>query len=185
MTNIEIKARFRRTRRSNNTLKKIGAHFEAVESQIDTYFNVDNGRLKIRERDTGAPQLIQYFREDKHSPRPSYYEIVHLGSVERVKKTLQKEHGIRAVVRKKREIWIWEKVRIHFDIVERLGDFIEFEAVMDDKSEMMIREEEVRRLMVEFGIDEQHLVKESYVDLMEREMLTNDDPDQDPQHGQK
>ena len=185
MTNIEIKARFRRTRRSKNTLKKIGAQFEAVESQVDTYYHVDNGRLKIRERDTGAPQLIQYFREDKDSPRPSYYEIVHLGSVERVKKTLKKEHGIRAVVRKKREIWMWRSVRIHFDIVEKLGDFIELEAVMDDQSEMNIREEEVRRLMVEFGIEEQHLVKESYVDLMEREMRKNADSNRDPEQPQK
>ena len=185
MTNIEIKARYRRNRRSKNTLKKIGAQFEAVESQVDTYYNVDNGRLKIRERDTGAPQLIQYFREDKDSPRPSYYEIVHLGSVERVKKTLKKEHGIRAVVRKKREIWMWGSVRIHFDIVEGLGDFIELEAVMDDQSEMNIREEEVRRLMVEFDIEEEHLVKESYVDLMEREMGKDADSNHDPEQPQK
>ena len=166
MTNIEIKARHRRTRQTDKTLNKIGAHFDRIETQTDTYFDVNNGRLKIRERDSGIPQLIQYFREDSEVPRPSFYELVHLKEVEKVKRTLENEHGTRVIVRKKREIWIWENVRIHFDIVEDLGDFIEFEAVIGDDTEISIEQKRVELLMEEFGISQKDVIGQSYEDLL-------------------
>ena len=165
MRNIEIKARYQRTRHTDETLAKIGAHFEKIETQTDTYFGVNNGRLKIRERDSGPPQLIQYFREDEERPRPSYYEIVHLRDVEKVKETLEREHGIRVIVKKKREIWIWENVRIHFDIVEELGDFIEFEAVLKDDRDIPGERQKVEWLMKEFGIHRKDLIIRSYGEM--------------------
>ena len=38
--------------------------------------------------------------------------------------------GIVNVVRKRREIYLWQNVRIHLDDVEGLGQFLEFEAVL-------------------------------------------------------
>lgn len=166
MTNIEIKARYQRTRLTDETLVKIGAQFDRIETQTDTYFDVNNGRLKIRVRDSGVPQLIQYFREDSEGPRPSFYELVHLKDVRKVKKTLENEHGIRVIVRKKREIWIWENVRIHFDIIENLGDFIEFEAVIESDMDISMEQKRVEFLIEEFGISKNDLIGQSYGDLL-------------------
>ena len=166
MRNVEIKARYRKTKQTERLPKKIGARFEKVEVQKDTYFNVDRGRLKIRERDSEAPQLIQYFREDEDRPRPSYYEIVHLKDVDRIRETLEREHGVRGIVRKRREIWVWENVRIHFDVVEELGEFLEFEAVLETNDGVESGEKRVRELVERFGIGEEDLVGLSYIDLL-------------------
>ena len=165
MRNMEIKARYQRTRHADEILAQIGARFDKIETQTDTYFDVDNGRLKIRERDTGDPQLIQYFRKDEEGPRPSYYELVHLKNVDKVKETLDREHGIRVIVKKKREIWIWENVRIHFDIVEHHGDFIEFEAVLEDEKYLPVEQQKVEWLMKKFGIQRKDLIVHSYGDM--------------------
>jgi adenylate cyclase class 2 len=166
MTNVEIKTRYTKTRRTETILKKIGAHFDRVEAQKDTYFAVNSGMLKIRERDSDLPQLIQYFRGDEKAPRPSYYEIIHLRNVEKVRETLEREHGILGVIVKEREIWLWENVRIHFDKVEKLGEFLEFEAVLEYDSDVEEESKKVRWLMKKFKIQEKNLLKESYIDFI-------------------
>ena len=168
MTNIEIKARFRKTSRIDETLKKIGARFEIRERQTDTYFRVNQGRLKLREREPGTTQLVQYFREDRGHPRPSNYEIVEVDHVDEVKARLIREHGIRAVVIKNREVWLWKNVRIHFDRVEKLGEFLEFEAVVEEEKQIESDRKHVAWLMDEFGIRKEDVIPESYVDLIER-----------------
>lgn len=167
MTNIEIKAKYRKSDQTKGVLEKIGARFERIEMQTDTYFNVENGKLKIRERDSGLPQLIQYFRKEEERPKPSYYEIVHLRNVKKVKETLTREYGIRVIVKKKRELWTWKNVRIHFDAVEDLGHFLEFEAVIEKNTDDEEGYRKLKRLMKKFGITQKDLVSQSYVDLIE------------------
>lgn len=47
--NIEIKARSTHQDEIRETLKSLHADFRGVDQQIDTYFNVSSGRLKLRE----------------------------------------------------------------------------------------------------------------------------------------
>ena len=65
MKNLEIKARFKWSYEVDDILEEINAKFETAEIQNDTYFNVNNGRIKIRERQGKDAQMIQYFRDDK------------------------------------------------------------------------------------------------------------------------
>ncbi len=166
MINIEIKAWYNKTSSTDQLLKKYGFVFDHSEIQLDTYFHVNYGRLKIRERDKGDPQLIQYFRDDQKEPKQSYYEIVHLKKVEQVKSTLEEEHGIMVVVEKKREIWTWQNIRIHFDRVEKLGNFIEFEIVIETDGDMEAGQQKAEWLMNKFRLSKADLVAQSYSDLI-------------------
>jgi adenylate cyclase class IV len=47
--NIEIKAKSTDQNRVRDVLKSRNADFKGVDHQIDTYFNVNFGRLKLRE----------------------------------------------------------------------------------------------------------------------------------------
>ncbi len=47
--NIEIKARTTRQAEIRSMLKNNNAEFKGTDHQIDTYFHVPNGRLKLRE----------------------------------------------------------------------------------------------------------------------------------------
>ena len=148
-------------------------HFERIEIQTDTYFRVNYGRLKIRERDCGDPQLIQYFRDDQKGPRPSYYEVIHLKNMDQVKSTLEEEHGIYAIVKKKREIWTRENIWIHFDCVEELGNFIEFEIELGMHGNIEAGQQKAEWLMKKFHLSRKDLIGQSYADLIRMKTVGN------------
>ena len=165
MRNVEIKARFRRHRKTDRTLQRFKARRTLVEDQVDTYFDVSNGRMKIREHADGSAELIHYVREENEGPRISHYEIVPLKSEEHIREILEREHGIRAVVRKRREVWMWRNARIHFDDVEGLGSFVEFEVVLGrDETEEGGREK-AEMLMSALGVTARDLIYQSYEDF--------------------
>lgn len=165
--NLEIKARFKWSHKVDDILEEINAKFETAEIQNDTYFNVNNGRIKIRERQGKDAQMIQYFRDDKADIKQCRYSMVHVKNPDSVKAILTREHGIREVVHKHREVWIWENVRIHFDKVKKLGEFIELEAMVDDDNPVEVSENRIRELMVKLNIKKHNLIEQSYIDLLE------------------
>ncbi len=167
MKNLEIKARYPWTDEVVNILNEIDAQFKTVEIQTDTYFDVNNGRIKIRERLGKDAEMIQYFREDKADIKECSFSLVHVKNPESVKSILTREHGIREVIQKHREIWIWHNVRIHFDRVKKLGEFIELEAGIDDDNPVDVSESRIRELMVKFDIKKHNLIEQSYIDLIE------------------
>ena len=75
--------------------------------------------------------------------------------------------GIQVVVRKTRQLFLWENVRIHLDEVEGLGRFLEFEAVLEEGQEEADGYAQLKRLRSEFGIDDDDVVGGSYSDLSE------------------
>src|SRR3989338_4175717 len=69
-TNIEIKARSTNQDQIRAFFLKNGADFKGTDHQIDTYFKVENGRLKLREGNI-ENFLVFYEREDKEEPKQS------------------------------------------------------------------------------------------------------------------
>jgi len=162
--NIELKARDRDRMRSLAICDDIGAEPQGVLSQLDTYFEVPHGRLKLREEEGSRPHLIAYERPDRVEERESRYRIVDVDEPEGVKAALGAALDVREVVAKERRLFLWEGVRIHLDRVDGLGDFIEFEAVADAGSDLSREEAQVARLREAFEIEDADLVAGSYCD---------------------
>ena len=68
--NVEIKARCPEQERIRNILIGRNAEFIGKDHQLDTYFNVPGGRLKLREGDI-ENNLIYYERPDWEGPSTS------------------------------------------------------------------------------------------------------------------
>ena len=62
---IEIKAKSKTQEKVRDLLLANDAAFKGEDHQIDTYFNVANGRLKLREGNI-ENNLIHYIRENKN-----------------------------------------------------------------------------------------------------------------------
>ena len=62
MTNIEIKARYEDAERAEENLNALGAGMAGTFHQKDTYFNVERGRLKLRECGSDEGHLIFYLQ---------------------------------------------------------------------------------------------------------------------------
>lgn len=73
-------------------------------------------------------------------------------------------HG-RLKVREERHLFRWEEVRIHLDDVEGLGNFIEFEAVVPDGSDLSRANAHVATMRQAFAIDGSNVIGGSYCDL--------------------
>lgn len=139
---------------------------QGVLLQQDTYFQAPHGRLKIREEEGARSHLIGYERSDHRGGRESRYRIIEIDQPGELKAALRSALGLKAVVTKKRRLFLWEGVRIHLDQVAGLGDFIEFEAIADATGNPSHQEVQVARLRQTFEIEDADLVGGSYCDLV-------------------
>ena len=129
--NIELKAHLPDLAAARQVARRVATRDGGVLEQVDTYFPCDSGRLKLREINGQRAELIWYVRPDGERERPSNYRIVAVPDAAATKELLTAALGCRAVVRKHRELFWHENVRIHLDTVDGLGTFLEFEAVLD------------------------------------------------------
>ena len=165
--NLELKGRDRDPARSRWVCEQIGAADEGALSQLDTYFEVPRGRLKLREQSPGGAQLIAYERADDRGNTESRYHLVAIPDPAALKAALAATLGIRVEVRKERRLYLYEGVRIHLDAVEGLGSFIEFEGVATADTEVDGFTPLLIDLRRRFGIEDDDLLAVSYSDLVE------------------
>ncbi len=165
--NVEIKARDPDPEATAARCLALGAADEDVLEQRDTYFAGRHGRLKLREEDGSAAELIAYRRPDATEPEESAFIRAGTADAEMLREALDSALGTTVVVVKRRRLFLWENVRIHLDDVEGLGTFIELEALVG--SGLNDREEAARkvaRLRSELEISDDALVAAGYSDLL-------------------
>ena len=165
--NIEIKARSDDASFIRNYLQQNNARFVGVDEQTDTYFNTSNGRLKMRQGSI-ENALIYYNRENKAGPKLSEVKLLPLNNdSDMLKELLTKAHGIKVIVKKKREIYFIDNVKFHIDEVEELGNFVEIEAIDADGSMgLETIKEQCYFYLQQFQIGEDDLLTHSYSDLL-------------------
>ena len=164
--NLELKAIDPDPERSLKVCEDLGADPKGVLWQRDVYFNVPQGRLKLRRQRGAIDQLIAYRRSDQPGHRKSSYRIVEIETGAEAEAALGSVLGIMAVVSKARRLFLWEGVRIHLDQVDSLGNFIELEAVAASESSDLGRfEVQLADLRRALSIEDAHLIGESYSDL--------------------
>jgi adenylate cyclase class 2 len=164
--NIELKARLTSLEAARAVAERLATDYVATEHQVDTYFHCRDGRLKLREINGQHAQLIWYHRPDQQEPRPSDYSLVEIHQADLLKTMLSSAVGVRKVVDKMREIFLFENVRIHLDRVSNLGCFLEFEAVLDKENVAQDGESKVNWLMEQFEISPDQILAGSYCDMI-------------------
>jgi predicted adenylyl cyclase CyaB len=162
--NFEFKARLNDEQRVREVLKRLHARFIGTDHQIDTYFRVPCGRLKVREgRLENA--LIFYRRSNVRRARQAAVEMMLLPRRNPLRAILARVFGTLAVVDKRREIYFVKNVKMHLDRVRHLGKFLEVEAISRAGNVKKIRSQ-ARHFQELFGITVKDMVAESYSDLI-------------------
>ena len=103
-TIIEIKARCENPDKIRKILIARNAKFIGKDHQIDTYFKVNRGRLKLREGKI-ENYLIHYDRENAKGPKKSSVLLFKTDPGSSLKSILTKALGVLIVVEKQREIY--------------------------------------------------------------------------------
>lgn len=166
ITIIEIKARSDRQAEIRALLQQHHADFKGTDHQVDTYFKVANGRLKLREGNI-ENHLIHYHRANQEGPKQSNVLLYKSKPGSALKEILSQANGVLVVVDKQREIYFIDNVKFHIDTVRDLGSFVEIEAI--DETGDIGREcllEQCQHYQALFGIAEADLVAVSYSDLL-------------------
>ena len=163
--NVEIKAHCASPTIIRKILLDNNADFKGIDEQEDTYFNVPEGRLKLRLGPI-EKSLIFYNRKNDSGPKASEVTMMEAINGDALKQVLTKALGIKVVVKKNREIYFIENVKFHIDVVPGLGSFVEIEAI--DIAGYIGRQkldEQCRFYIDLFGIKDEDLINVSYSDM--------------------
>jgi adenylate cyclase, class 2 len=136
--NFECKARCADIGAAETKLSTLNPFFHGEDHQCDTYFNVQYGRLKLREGNI-ENALIHYERENTANAKLSQVILYQHQPDAHLKAALAAALGIKVVVQKKRRIYFIDNVKFHFDTLEGLGHFIEIE-VIDRSGELPLEQ---------------------------------------------
>jgi predicted adenylyl cyclase CyaB len=164
--NVEIKSRCDDLSAVRQRLQARDPRFVGEDHQVDTYFQVDTGRLKLREG-TLERALIYYRRPDQDGPKTSDIRRYEPAESAPLKAVLKAALGVWVVVDKRREIYFLDNVKFHLDRVDRLGTFVEIEAIGEDASaDQAALREQCARFQKALGLADEDLVARSYSDLV-------------------
>jgi predicted adenylyl cyclase CyaB len=166
--NVEIKARVRDLPGLHQRAAALSDVPVKIIPQEDTFFNVPQGRLKLRQLAPDLGQLIYYQRSDTAGPKRSEYSIALTNDPASLNTTLAQALGVRGVVRKTRSLYLAGQTRIHVDEVEGLGQFMELEVVLRPDQTDTEGQSIASDLMAKLGVEESDLLQGAYMDLLEQ-----------------
>ena len=164
--NFEFKAYARNITALESILSERDPVFAGTDHQVDTYFNVPNGRLKLREGNI-ENALIFYERTNSPGAKQSNVKLYPLGPHSTLKQLLVAALGIKTIVDKQRKIYFIDNVKFHFDTVQGLGDFVEVEAIDKDHTigiETLKHQCNVYAQL--FKLSDDDFIAESYSDML-------------------
>ena len=149
--NREIKAYCNDFTTARRLLRDHGAAFVEVKEQVDYYYRLPTAgatdamrRLKLRV-ERGKGELIYYCEGQERGARTSQFQTAAsddplMGDV------LAAALGIRAIVRKQRELWRKDNVVFNLDTVEGVGQILEVEVQAQEGRDIDLQITEYQRL---------------------------------------
>ena len=164
--NVEIKAKCPNPAWVNEKLQALNADFKGIDHQIDTYFKVPNGRLKLRQGNI-EKALIHYNRPNQEGPKVSEVSLYHPENDAALLEALKKALGVKVVVDKQRAIYFIDNVKFHVDEVKGLGGFVEIEAIdQEGNLDQAYLQDQCQHYMEVLHIQSTDLLDVSYSDLL-------------------
>ncbi|MGQ9461310.1 MAG: class IV adenylate cyclase [Candidatus Bathyarchaeaceae archaeon] len=166
---VELKAKVEDLDVVREKLTRLGAQYIGTFQQIDVYFDVPEGRLKLREVEgNDQAELIYYQRENIAEPKRSNVFILKVQEPAILKTLLGRLLKTRTTVEKVREIYRYQGTQIHLDMVKNLGTFLEFEREISADAQVIRKNRQVlRKLMEKLSIGSESLEELSYSDLIQ------------------
>ena len=166
---VELKARVDDLNILREKLLDLGAEYFGTFHQKDQYFEVPEGRLKLRTAEgKNMVELIYYERENVSGPKIDDAYILRALEADDLNVILKKILKPLNVIEKDRDIYQYNGTEIHLDNVGNLGNFVEFERQTSSNQNNFNKDRQVlEKLMKALKISPNNLVALSYSDLFE------------------
>jgi len=164
--NIEIKARVEDLAALEASAAALADQGPIAIAQDDTFFHCPAGRLKLRRFSATEGELIFYRRADAAGPKESFYLRTPTAEPDALRETLAQAWGVAGRVIKQRRLYLAGRTRIHLDLVQGLGSYMELEVVLREGESAEAGVQEAEALMARLGIAPAQRVAGAYVDLL-------------------
>ncbi|HPR01041.1 MAG TPA: class IV adenylate cyclase [Saprospiraceae bacterium] len=165
LRSIELKATCTNVQAISEFLEKHGS-YKGRDHQVDTYFQVPHGRLKLRQG-TIENNLIAYHRPDVAAQKLSEVSLYQPVDPEGLKQVLQQALPVLVIVDKYRHIYFIDNVKFHIDEVTGLGHFVEIEAIDESGRHSDAElERQCQYYQNKLGILPEDLCSHSYSDML-------------------
>ena len=161
--NVEFKARIDDIDKIREQLRTLKPRELGVDHQRDTYFEVPEGRLKLREGNI-EQSLIFYRRSNQAETRESHVVFATVDNADELRRVLVAALPVKGVVQKDREIYYLDETKVHLDRVAGYGTFLEVESPTV---------EEANRLFTFFAIRPADVEGRSYSDFAQTPIVTD------------
>jgi adenylate cyclase class 2 len=161
--NLEIKIPVKNFKKLIAIIEKKGGQKIYSSRQIDIYYKLNNGRLKIR-NSSGEKSIIYYKRIEDGSERWSDFETIKVDKPDKWIKLFDKFLERLTVVDKHRTLYHLYNTRIHFDKVKGLGNFVELETKVV-KGKQKARKE-FQKILELLKLNPEKQILNSYSDLI-------------------
>uniref|UniRef100_A0A673A6F8 Si:ch211-156b7.4 n=1 Tax=Sphaeramia orbicularis TaxID=375764 RepID=A0A673A6F8_9TELE len=165
-SNVEIKAKISDPTQFAETAAKLSKSEGTIIRQHDTFFNCNQGRLKLRDFMNETGQLIFYERPDTDGPKLSRYSISPTNNPPSLRTVLSEALGVKGEVKKERRLFLIGQTRVHLDTVEGLGHYMELEVVMRPEQTVEEGQQVAEDLMEKLDVSKESLVTGAYMDLI-------------------
>lgn len=165
-SNIEIKATLIDRTAALATAARLSDSGPEILHQEDVFFRCEGARIKLRIFGPDRGELIRYQRENVADARCSRYAIARTSDPQILLEILTNALGRAGTVKKVRTLYLVGQTRVHIDQVQGLGDFLELEVVLRPGQSESEGKGIATDLLSEFGIGQQELVAEAYIDLL-------------------
>ena len=175
---VEIKAYLDDYILVENQLQQLGAVFEKTIPQSDTYFQhpirnfaQTDEALRIRISDKNSYLTYKGAKVDSSTKTREELELA-IPEPDKLNAILKKI-GFSPVmtVKKTRKKYILDEIKISIDMVEGLGNFIEFELDVSEKEHIQSARERLFSLLKRLNIPNEKLERRSYLELLFLKML--------------
>jgi predicted adenylyl cyclase CyaB len=164
--NVEIKARAPDLQVLRRRVEELADEGPFIIEQEDTFFHCQTGRLKLRTFSPSKGELIFYERQDSIWPKESRYRIVPTSDPSAMREILCSALGVIGVVKKQRTLYLVGQTRVHLDIVDGLGEFMELEVVLLPEQTEADGRLIAENIMKALQIPADALVEGAYIDLL-------------------
>lgn len=161
--NLEIKVPVKNLKKFIAIVEKEGGEKIYSSRQVDVYYKLKYGRLKVR-NSSGEKSIIFYRRIEHGSERWSDFEVMKVENPEEWINFFDKFLIRLVVVDKHRTLYHFKNTRIHFDKVKGLGNFIELETKVVNG--MQKARKEFQQMLELLKLNPEEQILNSYSDLI-------------------
>ncbi len=161
--NLEIKIKVNQLENYIEKIIKLKGKKIYSSLQIDVYYQVPKGRMKVR-NSNGEKSVIFYNRVEDGKERWSDFYVVKVKEPKLWVNFFDKVFDRLIMVKKNRTLFHYKNTRIHFDRVSGLGNFIELETKVNSSKKEARKEFDF--LCKELNLDKSNQIFNSYSDLL-------------------